>query len=323
MPFVTPPVISVVIPTYNGERYLMQTVGSVQAQTFADWELIVVDDGSKDGTPALAQALADQDSRIRVVRQANGGIASARNRGLAEADPASEYIAYLDHDDLWRPNALDALLGAARSLPSGVGAHGVATVIDSVGEPCNPSELNADMLQIEQKSRRRREIVGRRVVTLSPNQPTTFGVEAYWHPIYTVGQALIRKSALDALGGFDPQTVPCDDWDLWLRLTLAGSLAYTDSVVVGWRFHAANTSGQRDKMIAAQEVVSRKILCLPGLSAAQQALARRCLLGSRHFRDYEDRLQWGGQSLRQGHPIEAARQYRHALKSYVRFRNFI
>lgn len=323
MPSVTPPVISVVIPTYNGERYLAQTVGSVRAQTFADWELIVVDDGSKDGTPALAHTLASQDSRIRLVWQANGGIANARNRGLAEADPASEYIAYLDHDDLWRPNALGALLAAARSLPSGVGAHGVATVIDALSETYNPSDLSADMRQIEQKSRHRREIVGRRVVALSPDQPTTFGVEAYWHPIYTVGQALIRKSALRALGGFDPQTVPCDDWDLWLRLTLAGSFAYTDSVVVGWRFHADNTSGQRDKMVAAQEIVCRKILCLPDLSAAQQALARRCLLGSHHFRDYEDRLHWGSQSLRRGHPIKAARQYRHALRSYMLFRDFV
>ena len=77
--------ISVIIPVYNAFRYLAKTVSSVQAQTFTDWELLLVDDGSKDGSVALAEELCRQDSRIRTFSQQNAGAAAARNYGLAQS----------------------------------------------------------------------------------------------------------------------------------------------------------------------------------------------------------------------------------------------
>ncbi len=109
----TPPApeISIVVPTHGG-RFLAATVASIRAQTFAGWELVIVDDGSRDGTAGVAAGLATADGRIRVVTHAhNRGIAAARNAGLASISPASRFVAFLDHDDLWMPDAL-ALLRA-------------------------------------------------------------------------------------------------------------------------------------------------------------------------------------------------------------------
>lgn len=97
--------VSVITPAYNCEKYLRQTVESVMRQTFEQWEMIIIDDCSTDGTLALAQQLAAQEKRIRVLRnKTNQGVALTRNRGIAEAN--GEYIALLDGDDLWAPDKL-------------------------------------------------------------------------------------------------------------------------------------------------------------------------------------------------------------------------
>lgn len=103
------PAISVIIPAYNAEAYLEKCVRSVVAQDFADWELILVDDGSGDSTPALCDRLAAEDGRIRVVHQPNGGVSAARNNGMAQAQ--GNYIAFADADDWLAPNALSVLHG--------------------------------------------------------------------------------------------------------------------------------------------------------------------------------------------------------------------
>lgn len=102
------PLVSVVVPCYNCERTLSRTVGSVRAQTFGDWELILVNDGSTDGTGALAGALAAGDARVRVLSKENGGVSSARNAGIDAA--RGELVAFADADDLLPPRALEILL---------------------------------------------------------------------------------------------------------------------------------------------------------------------------------------------------------------------
>ncbi len=105
--------ISIILPVYNAGRFLDATLQMALAQTCADWELIAVDDGSTDETPILLQAFARQDRRIRVVTQANGGCASARNTGVNHIAANAEYVIFLDHDDLWEPDALETLLRVA------------------------------------------------------------------------------------------------------------------------------------------------------------------------------------------------------------------
>ena len=101
------PAISVIVPVYQAEKLLPQCVNSVLAQTFSDWELLLIDDGSRDGSPALCDGYAAQDPRIRVFHKPNGGVSSARNLGLEQA--SGPYIAFLDADDALEPSALETL----------------------------------------------------------------------------------------------------------------------------------------------------------------------------------------------------------------------
>lgn len=101
------PAISVIVPVYQAEKLLPQCVESVLAQTFSDWELLLVDDGSRDGSPALCDGYAAKDPRIRAFHKLNGGVSSARNLGLEQA--AGQSVAFLDADDALEPAALETL----------------------------------------------------------------------------------------------------------------------------------------------------------------------------------------------------------------------
>src|SRR5256714_13067953 len=104
------PTISVIMPAFNAAPHIRQSIQSVLAQTFDNWDLIVVDDGSTDETATLAGSFSD--SRIRCVRRENGGQAAARNTGIVNTH--GEFIAFLDADDLWLPAKLDRQLDVAR-----------------------------------------------------------------------------------------------------------------------------------------------------------------------------------------------------------------
>ena len=104
------PTVTVIIPIYKVERYLDACVESVVRQSYADLEILLVDDGSPDRCPALCDAWAEKDPRIKVIHRENGGLSAARNAGLTAAD--SEYLVFLDADDALRPGALQAALDA-------------------------------------------------------------------------------------------------------------------------------------------------------------------------------------------------------------------
>lgn len=103
------PLVSIITPAYNSAGTLAETIESVRAQSFADWEMIIVDDCSSDGTTALASHYAQMDERIRIIRRAEqGGISTARNQGIAAM--TGRYIAFIDADDLWLPQKLELQL---------------------------------------------------------------------------------------------------------------------------------------------------------------------------------------------------------------------
>ena len=91
--------VSIITPCYNGEKYLAQTIECVLAQTHEQWEMIIIDDGSKDNSAAVVREYAEKDSRITLLQQENAGSAAARNNGIRNAN--GQYIALLDADDLW------------------------------------------------------------------------------------------------------------------------------------------------------------------------------------------------------------------------------
>lgn len=131
------PVISVIVPIYNVEQWLPACVDSLLAQDFTDFELILVDDGSPDGCPALCDAYADRDDRVRVIHQKNGGLSAARNTGIEAA--CGEYLAFVDSDDFVSPQYLSKMLAAARTQSADLVVCGVEDVAESGQNTEEPS----------------------------------------------------------------------------------------------------------------------------------------------------------------------------------------
>lgn len=124
---------SVVMPAYNAARYIEEAVRSVTAQSVADWELLIIDDCSSDGTAEIAGRLAGEDPRIRVLRnEKNAGAAKSRNRGVAEA--RGEWVAFLDSDDLWRSDKLEKQLELIDRHPDAALTYTASAFIDENGE---------------------------------------------------------------------------------------------------------------------------------------------------------------------------------------------
>lgn len=124
------PLVSAVIPVYNGAAYVADAIRSVLAQTYPRVECVVVDDGSTDGTAAVVRDFGD---RVRYLRQANGGVSSARNAGVAAA--RGEFVAFLDADDLWRPEKLERQMGLFRERPDLGLAYSAVEVVNEGLEP--------------------------------------------------------------------------------------------------------------------------------------------------------------------------------------------
>src|SRR5712692_4951140 len=127
-----PPRVSIIVPVYNGGRYILSALATVRAQTFSDWELIVVDDGSTDEMAAIV-AQSPRDERRHVIRQINSGRSSARNRGLAGA--RGELVAFLDVDDAWQPTYLARMCAALDQAPQAVAAACGWQYMDEAGQP--------------------------------------------------------------------------------------------------------------------------------------------------------------------------------------------
>ena len=127
-----PPLVSAVVPAYNAETYVEQTLQALVNQTYPNLEIIVVDDGSTDGTAARAQAMARKHSQIRVIRQHNRGVAAARNRGIEES--RGEFVAPVDADDLWFPEAAAKLVKRFLAADPRTGVvYGWSVIIDENG----------------------------------------------------------------------------------------------------------------------------------------------------------------------------------------------
>jgi len=221
------PAVSVLMPAYNAARYLAKTLDSLFVQTFADWELIVVDDGSTDATPDILRSYAD--SNVRVIRQANGGEARARNTALDHA--TGEFIAFLDSDDLYTPNALQEMVAFMRAHPEFDAAFADGYFCDENDRP------------LMRLSEHRPGIYTGRIleqVVLSGSVITV--------PVCTiVRRAIIERHHLR----FDPQFVIGPDWDFWIRVARVANFGYIDAITCLYRVHQTNitrTSGRQRRV---------------------------------------------------------------------------
>jgi len=220
-----PPTCAVIIPCYNGARFLEQTVASLFDQTCPPNEIIVVDDGSTDDSAAIASRL---DSRIQVIRQPNRGESAARNVGLKAA--TSDYVLFLDADDLLAPDAIRRVAAAVAGAPDAVAVMGTSSFGDSPETPLQhwptPSTFFPTIIQ------------------------TNFGPP---HCFFT------PRALAVAIGGFAEDLHKSEDWDFWARIALAGArLVPVDYAGALYRKHPQS---QTATMPTAAIVAGRLVVC--------------------------------------------------------------
>ncbi len=278
MPLFNTPAISIVIPAFNTEAYLEHTLDSVLAQTVAEWELCLVNDGSADRTAEIAAQYAAQDPRIRAVFQANSGVSAARNFGAVQTQ--APLLIFLDADDVWEPDALAVLWETLHAHPEAPAVYGLARYIGKHGEPI-------DFGVCEGHQRFRLGLEHGRVRVWPADRPTTFAVEAVMERVMTCGTVLMRRKAWEEAGPFDVELRMWEDWDFWLRLSRVGGLVFNDTLVLGYRRHEANVSSQRDLLESGEWRVRQKLLGKvkddpAHLKMARQGLAYRHRCAVRH-----------------------------------------
>jgi len=261
-----PPLVAVVIPAFRASRFVGAAVKSVLAQTHARLRLVVVDDGSDDGTGDVAEAAAGDDPRVTILRRKNGGVATARNEGFAAADVDADYCAFLDADDVWTPDALTVLLAAAARRPDGVGAYGLATLVDAASAPMPDSAFLA-----AQRLRRRYE--HGRVRALRNDEPSDFGAFLTGCNAFTPGVVLVRAPAFRSGGGFARAAEPTEDWDMWVRLTRNAGFEFADRIVLHHRRHDANVSCDEAAMRRSRLRLGVRWSTLPEFTDAERAAA--------------------------------------------------
>jgi glycosyltransferase involved in cell wall biosynthesis len=303
--------VSIVIPAYNSERFLAETIESVIAQSYVDWELIIIDDGSQDSTPSIIAEYTARDSRIRRFRQDNRGLSAARNRGIAASDHELPYIIFLDSDDVWEPHALDTLVGALERDPDAVASYGLARYIDQSTQPIFPGVC-------ESRCRIRATFVDDRVVSIGAAQPSTFETFIVAGCIATPGVCLMRRAALTRAGEFDTSLRQCEDWDMYIRLSRTGHFHFIDDVVLGYRVHSANMTRNRRVQKRMERIVLRKAMSAPENDAHHREVARRSYRSGQRF-FFRAKVDYLKSSLQEHDYRRAAREACYALGHAARY----
>jgi len=220
------PAVSVIIPAYNSERYIQETLDSVLAQTWKDLEVVVVDDGSTDSTCEIVRACGEP---VRLVEQANAGPSPARNHGIREA--RGEFVAFVDSDDLWTPDKLERQM----ALFDGEGKVGLVY--------CRGQRIDGE---------------GNRLPTTPMEKPVgdVFLPLLYRNHCPTSG-VVVRKACLDRCGVFPEDMVWAEDWHLWLRIARHYAFQAVQEPLVLHRMHgSALTEQQENAYAGARQVLT-------------------------------------------------------------------
>ena len=218
------PQVSVLMSVYNGELYLAEAIESVLAQSLSDFEFLIHDDGSTDGSWAILQDFAARDARIRLSQDANVGVAAAVNGLLARA--RAELIARMDADDICMPDRFARQVARFHAEPD-LDVLGMACLqIDEAGRPMLITSPHEDHATIDDLNLR--------------------GLCAMDHPA-----VMFRRSTILSVGGYDPSFRSAQDLDLWLRVAEYGKLANMQEIGIKYRLHASSISGaNRDQQAA-------------------------------------------------------------------------
>lgn len=225
------PTVSVVISAYNYGRYLAMAVESVLAQSYRDFELVIVDDGSTDDTPDVVRRYLDQP-QVRYFRKPNGGQASAKNRGIQESVGA--FVAFLDADDVWHTDKL------ARQLPLFLGRPEVGVVfsgvhcVDREGKPAGEWTMPAYRGAVTQ--------------------------ELFIDNFVPFSSAVVRRECFERLGVFDESLPMAIDYDLWLRFSVEYEMDYVPDPLLFYRMGHGQMSGNVELRFQCASRVARAFM---------------------------------------------------------------
>jgi hypothetical protein len=233
------PRVSVVLPVWNGERFLARAIESVLLQTFDSLELLLIDDGSTDGTAEIARSFAERDPRVIILTREHRGVVDALNAGIAAA--RGEYIARMDADDVSFPSRLEKQIEFLDSRPDCVAVGSAVEIIDEIGEHVGTKTFAESHDDIES------DLIG--------------GTSAIAHPT-----VLARRDALIAVGGYELDRYPSEDYDLWIRLVDKGHLANLREPLLAYRRHrGAIGIRHRERQHAMGNVINSKVRASRGL----------------------------------------------------------
>lgn len=245
------PKVSVIIPTYNRAVFLSEAIDSVLNQSFRDFELIIVDDGSTDSTPHI---LRRWEGRIRWMRQENSGVSRARNTGIRAA--RGRYLSFLDSDDLWAREKLEVQVGFLDANP-----HYGVCYTDEVwirrGRRVNPKKIHGKYSGW----------IFDRCLPLCIISPSS---------------VLMRREVLDAVGCFDERLPVCEDYDLWLRVASRYPIFFLDKKLIIKRGGHANQLSNRSwgndryRVMALEKQLSENHLTAQERRATLEVLERKC-----------------------------------------------
>jgi glycosyltransferase involved in cell wall biosynthesis len=259
--------VSVIIPCYNHANFLADAIKSVRTQRWPATEIIVVDDGSTDGSSSVAA----QFPEVRLIRQPNRGLSAARNAGLAAC--RGDVLIFLDADDVLLPDSVEAAVRALESNPDAMMVFGQVEYMHENGRPMEHP-----------------------IPTVSTNFYEEFLRRNY---IRMPGMAAFRRAVFELLGGFDPACSPTADYDLYLRIMRRFPVAVHEAHVARYRQHAANMSKNGRLMLASILKVlkrhRRTIRHDPALYAAYRDGLQRCRLvyGERIVEQFRRALRTG------------------------------
>ena len=217
----TTPTVSVLMPVYNAARYLAEAVESILSQTFADFEFLIIDDGSTDGSRAILEGYAARDPRVRVLSRPNTGHAVALNELLGLA--RGELVARMDADDVAFRERLLRQVDYLRAHPDVVCVGTAVRFIDEAGRFLREGHPGMENEEIQERA--------------------LAGDCALNHP-----SVMMRRAAVEAVGGYHPEFQPAEDLDLWLRLGELGCLTNLPDVLMQYRQHTASFSEQHQRL---------------------------------------------------------------------------
>lgn len=260
------PRIVIVVPVFNTQRVLAETLRSISSQTETRWQCVIVDDGSSDDSLRIAREFAALDSRFVALQQANSGPAAARNHGYRASDKRSQYVTFMDADDIWLPNALEKLCAALDGDSQAVAATALAEYLDEKGQLVLPGVRPREMS----------ERFGWRDGqwrSLAPHEPTTFDSLLQSSNIFPPGVVLMRRSAYERTQGWDANLKGAEDWDLLLCVLRQGHAVFVNEVVLHYRRHESNLSSNPITVKSMAKTVT-KTFRSPENSPEQRAIIR-------------------------------------------------